>query len=184
MANLTWAHLGIKFPSGQQNHEELLWKSKFEIIANIVISSILGFLPAITHRGWPSCLCFPRGCAQEAEERNCLSMGTCCWMFARLDGGPPKTEVSAFILLASVQVVLDLEEESVALGKDMFEGCQVIFKFFLLRWLWIHSHPQWYVPCNCTRRPCTFLSTLLWVLEARLALFCLLFLFLNNFMET
>lgn len=39
MANLTRAHLGIKFPSGQHSHEELLWESKFEIIANTVMSS-------------------------------------------------------------------------------------------------------------------------------------------------
>ena len=41
MANLTWALWGIKVPSGQHNQEELLWKSKFEIIANIVMRSHL-----------------------------------------------------------------------------------------------------------------------------------------------
>lgn len=41
MANLTWALWGIKVPSGQHNQEELLWKSKFEIIANTVMRSHL-----------------------------------------------------------------------------------------------------------------------------------------------
>lgn len=53
MANLTRARLGIKFPSGQHNHEELLRKSKLEIIANIVMSSRLRSLASSQPRRLP-----------------------------------------------------------------------------------------------------------------------------------
>lgn len=90
MANLTWAHLGIKFPSGQHSHEKLLWKSKFEIITSTVISSHFRILMYYYPHGLPFSYGSPRECDREEEKRNCLSTCTIGWMFARLVRGCPR----------------------------------------------------------------------------------------------
>lgn len=72
-------------------------------------------IPApLTLRGVPSWCRFLGGWEKEAEERNCLSMWTVCWMLASLGGGLAHRQKSASISPASVSIGLDIEEESVA----------------------------------------------------------------------
>lgn len=123
MANLTRAHLGIKFPSGQHGREELLWKSKFEIIANIVMSCLSRLLmyarpQRLTFR---DSLSWGRPGGSQGDE---LLLSVDSLWNGRRSGWRLAPEMGAFVLPASVRTGLDMLAGNVASEEGTFERHQ------------------------------------------------------------
>lgn len=118
--------LGIKVPSGivPFSQEELLWKSKFEIIANTVMRSHLR-IPAWSHypqRGGTFPVSFSWGMRGSREERELPLIWTVFGWLPAWVRPSPEADVS-FCLTSGVHTGLNTEEEWA--GEGWWGWCRV-----------------------------------------------------------